>query len=349
MTHREPGLAGAILASEEVAAELICDGHHVHQAFVRMTLARQGPPRVMAITDGTAGSGLPAGARATLGGRPITVREVARLDDGTLAGSVATMDQVFAWLVARAAWICAKPRSICATTPAREIGLVGFGVIAPGGAADLDRARRATTRLSRPGLEGSRPGPEHRRPRTVFLGVTLPPSCCASLTAVALGAPACVVNVDHEGTIERVEKRFAVDKIARPAPLHLRWRIEVRSWDRPEVLVQIEKRGQDKDAVAKIEILSEQKDNRISGRSPAHRPHRLCRLRRVPFAERAADRERAHGTRTWSVRTGDGNVMVERVNGRTRDPTERRRDPGDGDLGRIARGNRPTAAFRSRT
>jgi N-acetylglucosamine-6-phosphate deacetylase len=42
MTHREPGVAGAVLASEEVAAELICDGHHVHQAFVRMTLWREG-------------------------------------------------------------------------------------------------------------------------------------------------------------------------------------------------------------------------------------------------------------------------------------------------------------------
>jgi N-acetylglucosamine-6-phosphate deacetylase len=137
MTHREPGLAGAILASEDVAAELICDGHHVHPAFLRTAIAAKGLSRVMAITDGTAGSGLPQGARTTLGGRPITVSEVARLDDGTLAGSVATMDRVFASLVTQCGLDVREAAHICATTPARELGLVGFGVLAPGGVADL--------------------------------------------------------------------------------------------------------------------------------------------------------------------------------------------------------------------
>ncbi len=137
MTHREPGLAGAILASEDVAAELICDGHHVHPAVIRTAIAAKGLSRVMAITDGTAGSGLPEGARTTLGGRPITVGEVARLDDGTLAGSVATMDRVFLVLVTQCGLDVREAAHICATTPARELGLVGFGVLAPGGAADL--------------------------------------------------------------------------------------------------------------------------------------------------------------------------------------------------------------------
>jgi N-acetylglucosamine-6-phosphate deacetylase len=137
MTHREPGLAGAILASEDVAAELICDGHHVHPAVIRTAISAKGLSRVMAITDGTAGSGLPEGSRSTLGGRPITVTEVARLDDGTLAGSVATMDRVFACLVTRCGLDVREAAHVCATTPARELGLVGFGVLAPGGIADL--------------------------------------------------------------------------------------------------------------------------------------------------------------------------------------------------------------------
>ena len=137
MTHREPGLAGAILASEDVAAELICDGHHVHPAVIRTAIAAKGLSRMMAITDGTAGSGLPEGSRTTLGGRPITVSEVARLDDGTLAGSVATMDRVFACLVTQCGLDVREAAHICATTPARELGLVGFGVLAPGAAADL--------------------------------------------------------------------------------------------------------------------------------------------------------------------------------------------------------------------
>jgi N-acetylglucosamine-6-phosphate deacetylase len=137
MTHREPGVAGAVLASEEVAAELICDGHHVHQAFVRMTLGAKGRSRVMAITDGTSGSGLPLGSRATLGGLPITVHDVARLDDGTMAGSVATMDKVFAWLAGACGLDLRDAAELCSTTPAREMGLIGHGVITKGAAADL--------------------------------------------------------------------------------------------------------------------------------------------------------------------------------------------------------------------
>ena len=91
----------------------------------------------MAITDGTAGSGLPRGAQATLGGRPITVQEVARLADGTMAGSVATMDRVFACLVGACGLDIREAADMCAATPARELGLVGHGVIAPGNVADL--------------------------------------------------------------------------------------------------------------------------------------------------------------------------------------------------------------------
>jgi N-acetylglucosamine-6-phosphate deacetylase len=140
MSHRDPGLTGAILSSEDIAAEIICDGFHVHPAILRVAIAAKGHSRMMAITDGTSGSGLPAGACARLGGRTITVsprRDSARLADGTLAGSVATMDQVFAILVTRAGQSLVEAATLCATTPAREMGLTGQGVITPGSLADL--------------------------------------------------------------------------------------------------------------------------------------------------------------------------------------------------------------------
>ena len=137
MTHRDPGLTGAALASSEIAAELICDGVHVHPAALRIAIAAKGVERVMAITDGTAGSGLPRGARATLGGQAITVGDTATLDDGTLAGSVLTMDRAFAMLVGTAGISLPDAASMCATTPARELGLQGLGVIAQGAHADL--------------------------------------------------------------------------------------------------------------------------------------------------------------------------------------------------------------------
>lgn len=134
---REPGLVGAALADDDVAVELICDGRHVHPASMRVAIAAKGPAKVMAITDATAGAGLPVGATARLGGHTITVQDVARLDDGTMAGSVLTMDRAFGTLVAACGVDLVDAARMCATTPAAELGLVGHGVISPGAVADF--------------------------------------------------------------------------------------------------------------------------------------------------------------------------------------------------------------------
>ena len=91
----------------------------------------------MAITDGTSGSGLPKGSTATLGGYPITLRDAAYLDDGTIAGSTLTMDRAFAKLVSEVGLSLSDAATVCSATPARALGLQGFGVIAPGTIADL--------------------------------------------------------------------------------------------------------------------------------------------------------------------------------------------------------------------
>ena len=136
-SHRAPGLAGAVLDSDELAAEIICDGVHVHAAAVRMAVAAKSPSRIMAITDGTAGSGLSRGATASLGGRPITVGDAAYLDDGTLAGSVLTMDKAFAQLTTQMGFSLVDAALMCSTTPARELELHGLGALLPGAVADL--------------------------------------------------------------------------------------------------------------------------------------------------------------------------------------------------------------------
>jgi N-acetylglucosamine-6-phosphate deacetylase len=135
--HRQPGLAAAVLEHEDVTAEVVCDGMHVHPAMVRVAMAAKGTARVMAITDGTAGAGLPRGTRSTIGGRPITVGDVALLEDGTIAGSVLTMDRAFAKLVTAMGLSLVDAATVCATTPARALNLQGLGVIAPGATADL--------------------------------------------------------------------------------------------------------------------------------------------------------------------------------------------------------------------
>jgi N-acetylglucosamine-6-phosphate deacetylase len=112
----------------------------------RLAIAAKGAQSVMAITDGTAASGLPVGAFARLGGRRIEARaEAAFLDEGTLAGSTLTMDRAFRTLVTRFGSSIVEAATMCSTTPARELGLTGFGAIAIGATADLtvlDRAFR---------------------------------------------------------------------------------------------------------------------------------------------------------------------------------------------------------------
>jgi N-acetylglucosamine-6-phosphate deacetylase len=137
LLHRSPGVVGAVLESDDVAAELVCDGVHVHPGAMRSAIAAKGAARMMAITDGTAGSGLPEGTRSTLGGRTITVGDVARLEDGTIAGSVLTMNRAFERLIGLVGVTPVDAAIMCATTPARELGLHGHGVIAEGAVADI--------------------------------------------------------------------------------------------------------------------------------------------------------------------------------------------------------------------
>jgi len=139
LSHRAPGLAGAVLQTDEVAAEIICDGFHVHPALIRTAIAAKRPSRIFAITDATAVAGLPAGARASLGGQTIVAGETtAFLSDGTtIAGSRLTMDRAFETLVGRVGISLVDAATICSTTPARELGLVGHGVLAPDAVADL--------------------------------------------------------------------------------------------------------------------------------------------------------------------------------------------------------------------
>jgi N-acetylglucosamine-6-phosphate deacetylase len=138
LTHRAPGVVGAVLQSDRVTAELICDGFHVHHAAIQFAIRAKGVDRIMAITDGTAGSGLPVGARTQLGGRPIIVTErTAELEDGTLAGSVLTMDGAFRALVQQVGLGFVEAARLCATTPARQLGLRDTGRIEAGALADL--------------------------------------------------------------------------------------------------------------------------------------------------------------------------------------------------------------------
>lgn len=138
LSHRAPGIPGAVLQSEQVRAEIICDGYHVHPAVLTVACGAKGAAGIMAITDGTAGSGLPVGARTRLGGRTIVVTtRSAELEDGTLAGSTLTMDGAFRTLVQLGRVSLVDAAHMCATTPATQMGLRRCGRLAVDETADL--------------------------------------------------------------------------------------------------------------------------------------------------------------------------------------------------------------------
>ena len=94
---REPGVVGAALCRPELTAELIWDNVHVHPASCRSLIQAKGAQGVALISDGIPGAGMPEGYRFSLGDLPVVVKDgTARLPDGTLAGSVLTLERAFA-------------------------------------------------------------------------------------------------------------------------------------------------------------------------------------------------------------------------------------------------------------
>lgn len=137
-SHRAPGLVGAVIDSPSVRAEIVCDGYHVHSVVARTVIAALGAERTMAITDGTAGSGLPIGSVVPLGTHTITVTpDACFLPDGTLAGSRLTMDGAFKRLVAQWGLSLVAAARLCASTPAAQLGLADRGRLEKGLRADL--------------------------------------------------------------------------------------------------------------------------------------------------------------------------------------------------------------------
>jgi N-acetylglucosamine-6-phosphate deacetylase len=93
LLHRAPGPLGAIAQAEQVRGELIADGVHVHPAAMNALVKLLGPERIVVITDALAGAGA-SEATFDFAGQPAKViRGAARLTDGTITGSVLTMDQ----------------------------------------------------------------------------------------------------------------------------------------------------------------------------------------------------------------------------------------------------------------
>ena len=123
--HRIPGAVTAGLISPELKAELIVDGIHVHRDTIKATFMIKGEDNIIGITDAMRAKGLPDG-EYDLGGQTVyKTGNECRLSDGTLAGSVATMDMVARNLKDFTGCSMEQLIKMTSTNSAKQLGVYG--------------------------------------------------------------------------------------------------------------------------------------------------------------------------------------------------------------------------------
>jgi N-acetylglucosamine-6-phosphate deacetylase len=133
--HRDPGIAGAALARDDVVVQIILDGIHLADETARLVW-RAATGRVALVTDAMAGAGMTDGSYS-IGGFAVDVRDgVVSGPDGVLAGSTLTMIEAVRNLHGLGVSL---PEALAAasTVPARVLGLATIGRIEAGVPADV--------------------------------------------------------------------------------------------------------------------------------------------------------------------------------------------------------------------
>lgn len=90
ISHREPGIPGAVFDSD-MTAELICDGFHVNEKIIRMTYRLLGKERLILISDNGQMSGSADGEYVVNGLTTIIKDGTCKLPDGTLKGNYSSL------------------------------------------------------------------------------------------------------------------------------------------------------------------------------------------------------------------------------------------------------------------
>ena len=138
LNHREPGMVGSVLTNKNLYGEIIADLVHIHAKGVRIVADAKGPDKTILITDCMRAGGLPDGEYA-LGELPVIVKNnVARLADGSLAGSTATLIGCVKNMREAVGIPLADAVSMATSAPAESLGLYGeIGSLDAGKKADV--------------------------------------------------------------------------------------------------------------------------------------------------------------------------------------------------------------------
>jgi N-acetylglucosamine-6-phosphate deacetylase len=137
LDHREPGILGEVLSNDQLSADMIVDGIHVDPAVVKVFLRAKGRERAVLITDAMSATGMPDG-RYQLGPIEVDVKDGKCTSNGSLAGSVLTMDRAVRNVTKFSDWSLRDAVQAATLNPARAVSLATHhGVLTPGAYADF--------------------------------------------------------------------------------------------------------------------------------------------------------------------------------------------------------------------
>lgn len=138
LEQRAPGVVGALLTDGRVTVEMIADGIHLHPAVTKLAIAARGVRNIALITDAIAPAGLPEGMYDFVGRKVTVCCGAVHMSNGTLAGSILTLDQAVRNIVEFAGVSWSDAVSMASQVPARIAGVAQRkGSIVPGADADL--------------------------------------------------------------------------------------------------------------------------------------------------------------------------------------------------------------------
>lgn len=136
-THREPGVVGAVLDSNDLYAGIIVDGFHCHYASVRIAIEALGE-KLYLVTDAASPAGTDMPEFMFEGKRCFHKDGQLRNEAGDLAGSVLTMDQGVRNLVEHVGISLEEALRMASLYPAKAVNIDNrYGRIKPGHVADL--------------------------------------------------------------------------------------------------------------------------------------------------------------------------------------------------------------------
>jgi len=137
LDHREPGIIGEVLSDDTITADLIADGIHVSPEVVKVFLHSKGRERAVLITDAISATGMPDG-RYQLGPIEVDVKDGKCTANGSLAGSVLTMDRAVRNVTKFSDWSLRDAVRAATFNPAKAAGLTKqHGVLSAGTSADF--------------------------------------------------------------------------------------------------------------------------------------------------------------------------------------------------------------------